>query len=230
MPSVLLTGASRGLGLEFARQYAAAGWRVIATCRDPTRAAALQALAGVSPAGTLEIHALDAGDLAAVASLAGRLSGLALDVVIANAGIWGPREMTAERVDAACWTETFHINTIAPLALAGAFRPHLERGTERKALALSSALGSIGENTTGGLTAYRSSKAALNAAWRSFAIDHPQLIAAVLHPGWVRTDMGGPGAPLGPAESIAGLRRVIAGLTAADSGGFYGHDGKTHGW
>jgi len=230
MPSVLLTGASRGLGLEFVRQYAAAGWQVIATCRDPARADALQAIAGQTSAGKVEIHALDAGDFAAVAALAERLSAQALDIVIANAGIWGPSSMTAEQVDAAGWAETFHINTMAPLALAGAFRPHLERGSQRKAVALSSALGSIGGNTSGGLYAYRTSKAALNAAWRSFAFDHPQLIAAVLHPGWVRTDMGGPGAPLAPEESIAALRQVIAGLTAADSGGFYGRDGKKHEW
>jgi NAD(P)-dependent dehydrogenase (short-subunit alcohol dehydrogenase family) len=225
MPSVLLTGASRGLGLEFVRQYAADGWRVIATCRDPKRAEALRAVAGA-----VEIHALDAGEFAAVAALAEHLAGEALDVVIANAGIWGPREMTPEHIDAAGWAEVFHINTMAPLALAGAFRPHLERGGQRKLLALSSALGSIGGNTSGGLYAYRSSKAALNAVWRSFAVDNPTLIAAVLHPGWVRTDMGGPGAPLAPPESIAGLRRVIAGLTQKDSGGFYGHDGTSHGW
>jgi NAD(P)-dependent dehydrogenase (short-subunit alcohol dehydrogenase family) len=225
MPSVLLTGANRGLGLEFVRQYAAAGWQVIATCRDPARAAALQAIAG-----PVEVHALDAGDLAAVAALAERFSGRALDVVIANAGIWGPRDMTAAPIDAAGWAATFHINTMAPLALAGAFRPHLALGAQRKAVAISSALGSIGGNTEGGLYAYRSSKAALNAVWRSFACDHPQLIAAVLHPGWVRTDMGGPGAPLAPAESVAALRQVIAGLTAADSGGFYGRDGAKHEW
>ncbi|MDB5408973.1 MAG: Short-chain dehydrogenase/reductase [Rhodospirillales bacterium] len=233
MPSVLLTGASRGLGLEFARQYAADGWHVIGTCRDPAGATELQAICRQAAGrndGKIEIHALDAGDFAAVAALAERLSGVALDVVIANAGIWGPRSMSAEQIDAPGWAETFRINTMAPLALAGAFRPHLERGTQRKALALSSALASIGGNSSGGLYAYRSSKAALNAAWRSFAVDHPQLIAAVLQPGWVRTDMGGPGAPLAPAQSIAGLRRVIAGLTPANSGGFYSHDGSTHEW
>jgi NAD(P)-dependent dehydrogenase (short-subunit alcohol dehydrogenase family) len=229
MPSVLLTGASRGLGLEFVRQYAAAGWRVIATCRAPARADSLRALAA-QPGGTVEIHALDAGDFAAVATLATLLSGQALDLVIANAGIWGPRSMTAEQIDAAGWAEAFRINTMAPLALAGAFRPHLERGTQRKAVALGSALGSIADNASGGLYAYRTSKAALNAAWRSFAFDHPQLVAAVLHPGWVRTDMGGAGAPLAPAESVAALRQVIAGLTPAKSGGFYGHDGEPYRW
>lgn len=230
MPSILLTGASRGLGLEFVRQYAAAGWQVIATCRDPARADGLQAVSREAIAGKVEIHPLDAGDFAAVDSFAKLLSGLALDVVIANAGIWGPRSMAAERVDVAGWAETFRINTMAPLALAGAFRPHLERGTQRKAIAISSALASIGGNTQGGLYAYRSSKAALNAAWRSFAADHPQLIAAVLSPGWVRTDMGGPEAPLAPEESIAAVRQVIAGLTPAHSGGFYGHDGKPYPW
>src|SRR5205807_991585 len=116
MPTVLLTGASRGLGLEFTRQYAAAGWRVIATCRDPERADALRAVAG-----SVEIHRLDAADFAAVARLAAALGEVAVDVLIANAGIIGPRDMAPGAIDAAAWAEVFRVNTMAPLALAGAF-------------------------------------------------------------------------------------------------------------
>jgi len=225
MPTVLLTGASRGLGLEFTRQYAKAGWRVIATCRDPAKAPELRAVAG-----SIEIHALDATDFAAVGRLAATLGDVAVDVLIANAGIIGPREMTPDAIDAAAWEMAFRVNTMAPLALAGAFRRHVARSEERKAIAISSRLGSMAANDDGGLYVYRSSKAALNAVWRSFALDNKALTAAVLHPGWVRTDMGGASAPVLPADSVAGMRRVIAGLKAADSGGFFAYDGEALPW
>ncbi len=225
MPTVLLTGASRGLGLEFARQYAKERWRVIATCREPAKAAELRAVAG-----SIEIHALDATDFPAVGRLATTLGDVAIDVLIANAGISGPRAMTPDAIDVAGWTEVFRVNTMAPLALAGAFRAHVARSAERKAIAISSILGSIGANEDGGLYGYRSSKAALNAVWRSFAFDNKDLIAAVLHPGWVQTDMGGASAPVLPADSVAGMRRVIAGLKKKDSGGFFAYDGEALPW
>lgn len=225
MPTVLLTGASRGLGLEFTRQYAAAGWRVIATCRDPRKADSLRGVAG-----SVEIHALDATDFPAVGRLAATLGDVAIDVLIANAGIIGPRDMTPDAIDATAWAEAFRINAMAPLALAGTFRGHVARSGERKAVAISSRLGSMGANDDGGLYVYRSSKAALNAVWRSFALDNKALIAAVLHPGWVQTDMGGASAPVLPADSIAGMRRVIAGLKTKDSGGFFAYDGEALPW
>lgn len=225
MPSLLVTGANRGLGLEFARQYAAEGWRVIATCRSLDNAKPLRALgSGVA------VHALDVADLAAIAALARTLAGETIDVLIANAGVMGPQGMSAETVDAEGWAHTFRVNTMAPLALAGAFHAQVARSRERKLLAITSRLGSIGSNSDGGMYAYRSSKAALNAAWRSYALDHRDVIAAVLHPGWVRTDMGGKSAPLSPEESVSGMRRVIAGLREHDSGGFYGYDGTTIPW
>jgi NAD(P)-dependent dehydrogenase (short-subunit alcohol dehydrogenase family) len=225
MPTVFLTGASRGLGLEFARQYAAEGWRVVATARQPERAAALRAVAGA-----VEIHPLDVADFAAARRLAERLGDVAIDVLIANAGIAGPRGMTAEAVDGEAWAEVFRVNAMAPLAVAGAFLRQLGRGRERKAIAITSRLGSIAANNEGGMYVYRSSKAALNAAWRSFALDHPEIIAAVIHPGWVRTDMGGPGGAIAPAESVAGMRRVIAGMTTQDSGRFFNYDGTPIPW
>ncbi|HUC65013.1 MAG TPA: SDR family oxidoreductase [Stellaceae bacterium] len=225
MPTVFISGANRGLGLEFARQYARDGWRVIATSRSLEKAGALRALSG-----GVAVHALEVTDFAAVAALARALDGESIDVLIANAGIYGPRDMTAASIDAEGWGETFRVNTMAPLALAAAFHAQVARSAQRKAVAITSRLGSIAANTEGGLYAYRSSKAALNAAWRSFALDHRDIIATVLHPGWVRTDMGGQSAPLGPEESVAGLRRVIASLEEADSGGFIGYDGKPIPW
>jgi NAD(P)-dependent dehydrogenase (short-subunit alcohol dehydrogenase family) len=225
MATVLLTGANRGLGLEFTRQYAAAGWHVIATCRTPQKADSLRGVAG-----SVEIHALDVTDFAAIKRLAATLAEIAIDVLIANAGISGPRAMTPDAIDEAAWTEAFRVNTMAPLALAGAFRAHVARSAERKAIAISSRLGSIGANEEGGFYVYRSSKAALNAVWRSFAIDHKALIAVVVHPGWVQTDMGGTAAPLTPTESVTGMRRVIAGLKEKDSGGFFAYNGEALPW
>ncbi|HZS84135.1 MAG TPA: SDR family oxidoreductase [Stellaceae bacterium] len=224
MPTLLLTGASRGLGLEFVRQYAAEGWRVIATCRDPGRAKALREVPGA-----VAIHALDAVDFAAVERLGAQLADEAIDLLIANAGISGPREMPAEHVDGEAWGEVFRVNAMAPLALAGAFRKQLARGGQKKAVAISSRMGSIAENP-GGRVVYRSSKAALNMVWSCLAKENPELIAVVLHPGWVRTDMGGAGAPVLPADSVAGMRKVIAGLKPEDSGRFYDYTGAAIAW
>lgn len=225
MPSVLITGANRGLGLEFGRQYAAERWQVIATCRRPAEAAALKAL------GTnVAVHGLDVAHFAAVAALSRALANATIDVLIANAGIGFPDDMTPASVDEEGWTRALRVNTMAPLALAGAFRAQVARSRERKMVAISSYLGSIGGNSDGGAYIYRSSKAALNAVWRSLAIDYPDLVTAVLSPGWVRTDMGGSAAPLSPEESVKGMRRVIAGLSQADSGSFINYEGKSVPW
>ena len=228
MPTVLITGANRGLGLEFARQYAKDGWRVIATARAPEKATALAAL---GPAVT--VHGLDVADLDAAAALGRTLGEEAIDVLIANAGMSGPRGMRPEAIGAAeatAWEQVFRVNTMAPLTLAGACVAAVARSKERKVIAITSRLGSIAANNDGGLYGYRSSKAALNALWRSFAIDHPEIIATLLHPGWVRTDMGGASAPLGAEESITGMRRVIARLVTADSGRFYDYKGESIPW
>jgi NAD(P)-dependent dehydrogenase (short-subunit alcohol dehydrogenase family) len=227
MPSVLISGASRGLGLEFVRQYAADGWQVHAACREPGTAAALQAVAG-----DVVLHRLEVVEKASLDALALSVKSLALDLVIANAGVSGPRGMTAELVDRESWLETLAVNTIAPLALAGALRRNLEKGQQKKVVAISSRLGSITCNDNGGLYVYRSAKAALNAAWKSLAIDWQAagMACVVLHPGWVATDMGGPGADLQPAESVAGMRKVIAGLTPASNGHFYNYDGAELPW
>ena len=227
MPTVLITGANRGLGLEFARQYATADWRVIATARNPDKAAALRALGS-----RVSIHRLDVADLAATVALGRALAAETIDVLIANAGIFGARDMTAATVaaNAADWADTLRVDVMAPLALAGAFHAQVARSEQRKMIAITSRLGSMGANGDGGLYVYRSAKAALNAVWRSFALDHPDVIAALLHPGWVRTDMGGAGALLDPEQSITGLRRVIANLAKADSGRFYNYDGSAIPW
>ncbi len=227
MPTVLISGANRGLGLEFARQYAAAGWRVHATAREPAKAHELKALGpGVS------VHALDVVDKDSLAALALELQGAAIDLLIANAGVSGPRGMNVEMVDRDSWIETLAVNTVAPVAFAGAFKRQLDKGQGKKVIALSSRLGSMGANVNGGLHVYRSSKAGLNAAWRSLALDWhgAGLICVVLHPGWVATDMGGAGADLQPPESVTGMCRVIDGLTLDSSGRFFDYSGAELPW
>jgi NAD(P)-dependent dehydrogenase (short-subunit alcohol dehydrogenase family) len=226
MPSVLISGASRGLGLEFARHYAEAGWRVHATCRDPDHAAALKAVTG-----DVVLHPLQVTEKASIDALSLGLNSLPLDLVIANAGVSGPRGMTPELIDRESWMETMAVNALAPLALAGTLRRNLEKGKQKKVVAISSRLGSITLNG-GGFYAYRSSKAALNSAWRSLAVDWRSagMICVVLHPGWVATDMGGPGADIKPPESVAGMAKVIAGLTADSNGRFFDYTGAELPW
>jgi NAD(P)-dependent dehydrogenase (short-subunit alcohol dehydrogenase family) len=225
--SVLVTGASRGLGLEFARQYAEEGWRVYATCRDVTRPGGLAGLKGdiiVLPLEVTEKRSIDA--------LVAAFGTAPLDMLIANAGVIGPRGMTADNIDRESWIETFAVNAVAPVALAGALRRNTEKGKHKKLFAVSSRMGSIGGNISGGSYAYRSSKAALNAVWHSLAIDLAAsgYAMAVLHPGWVRTDMGGKDADIDPAESVAGMRQVIERLSVAETGRFYNYDGAELPW
>lgn len=219
MPHVLITGANRGLGLEFARQYKEAGWDVVATARQSSPE--LEAL-------SVRVETLDMQDLDAVERFGDPLD--RLDLLIANAGTYGPREVTTAD-EAREWAETFVVNTIAPYLLAQSVLPLVE-ASSGKLIAVSTKMGSIGDNTSGGFIAYRSSKAALNAAWRNLAIEarNRGVIAAMLHPGWVQTRMGGASAPLEPEESIAGMRKVIEGLTLDQSGGFFSYDGTTVPW
>ena len=224
MATVLITGASRGLGFEFARQYADDGWRVLATCRASSRVMALRELGP-----NVEIHALDVTNHDAVHALARELAHEAIDVLIANAGIFIAREMTPAAVDADAWLKSFAVNTIAPFVCAGAFLAHVARSRERKLIAISSLVGSVGYVGHGDQYAYRSSKAALNSTWRTLAFDHPEVIAAMLSPGRVRTDMN-PEAPNAIEDSVASLRRVIADLTQQESGGFFRVDGSAAPW
>lgn len=218
MPSVLVTGANRGLGLEFVRQYAADGWRVIATCRDPDSAGELRAVAG-----DVRIEALDVADWAAVDAFPARL-GEDLDLFISNAGVG-----RADPLEAESWLRVLAVNAVAPTLLARALRDRIVPGG--KAVAITSKMGSIADNSSGGAIAYRSSKAALNAAWKSLAIDWSgRITVAMLHPGWVRTRMGGPNGLIDSPESVAGMRRAIEGLRPEDSGAFLDYDGSLIPW
>jgi NAD(P)-dependent dehydrogenase (short-subunit alcohol dehydrogenase family) len=230
MPTVLITGASRGLGLEFARQYADAGWHVIATCRSPAKATKLNTIARGAE-GRVEVAALDVSDGAATKRLATSLKRRAVDVMIANAGLLGPVDYTPGKDDDA-WAEVMGVNVMAPLRLALALTDAVAASARRQMAFVSSQMGSIANNTDGGLYVYRSSKAALNAVVKSLSIDlKPRGITAVaLHPGWVRTDMGGASADIAPSTSIAGMIKVLGTLKRADSGKLIDYRGKTLPW
>jgi NAD(P)-dependent dehydrogenase (short-subunit alcohol dehydrogenase family) len=232
MPTVFVTGANRGLGLEFVRQYAADGWEVLATCRDPDRADALRGLASESKEGRVEVVTLDVADDGQADRLTGRLGDRPIDLVINNAGVYGGDRQELPDLDFEGWLRTLSVNTLGPLRVVRALLPNVRAGRGRKIVALTSGMGSIANNTSGGYYAYRTSKAALNAAFKSLSIDlrDDGIAVAVVSPGWVRTDMGGPNARLSPAESVADLRRVVEGLDLAGSGGFYSYDGSPLPW
>ena len=219
MPTVIITGANRGLGLEFARQYAADGWDVVAAARASSLE--LDAL-------NVRYEQLDMLDFERVVNFGERID--PVDLLIANAGIYGPLD-AANSDDARMWLDTFKVNTISPYLLARSVLAQVTK-SQGTLVAITSKMGSIEDDQSGGYLAYRSSKTALNSAWRNLAIEvRPNgVIAAVLHPGWVQTRMGGSSAPLRPNESVSGMRRVIAGLKAADSGAFLSFDGKHIPW
>ncbi|HXQ30340.1 MAG TPA: SDR family oxidoreductase [Steroidobacteraceae bacterium] len=239
MPTVLITGAGRGLGLEFVRQYAADGWSVLATARDPAKYAELETLTKAA-AGRIRVFVLDVVDHAAIDALAERLAGTPIDVLINNAGTMGAQSfagqgMQAQRLgksDYEDWMHTFRVNTLGPMKMAEAFVDHVAASAQKKIVTLSSVIASIGSNNLGGLYAYRSTKTGVNAIMRSMALDLARrgIIAVPLHPGWTATAMGGANAPMRPQHSVAGMRQVIAGLTKEKSGRFWQYDGKELPW
>jgi NAD(P)-dependent dehydrogenase (short-subunit alcohol dehydrogenase family) len=231
MPSVLITGANRGLGLEFARQYVADGWQVYATCRHPDSASELRRLANAS-GRKLRILPLDVTDIASVKVAAEELEGQAIDLLLNNAGVGGARGQTIGNIDYESWAMVLDINTLGPLRVSEAFVDHVARSERKRIVTLTSGMGSIGDNTSGGAFAYRSSKAAVNMVMRSLAIDlSPRgITSVVINPGWVRTDMGGTNATLSPTESVARLRRLIDDLGPTQSGKFFNHDGREYAW
>ncbi len=223
MARALITGASRGIGRALAVTLAERGHDVIAAMRRPGDA--------TSPPSVRTL-ALDVADPQSIAAAARSLDGEPLDLLVNNAGIFGRRGAGLGGIDDDSWHAVLHTNVIGAYRVSEAFLPHLRRGRERKLVTISSRMGSMAANTTGGEYIYRSSKAAVNAVMRSLAVDLAAagIIVAVLHPGWVRTDMGGAAATLDAAASARGLADVIEGLTPAQSGGFFNYDGAALPW
>ena len=214
---VLIVGASRGIGREFARQYLADGARVTASARDDASLAALR------DAGAQAV-ALDVTDAQSVAKLAWTLDGAAFDIVVINAGVYGPHSSGLEPPPQEDFDTVMRTNVLGPMRIVSQLADLLAPGA--KVAMLSSRMGSIGtrSGTSGWL--YRASKAALNSVMKDSALVYAgRAVCISFHPGWVRTDMGGAGADLAPEQSVSSMRRVIAGLKAEDNGRFYDHDG-----
>lgn len=230
-PSLLITGTNRGIGLELARQYLSAGWRVHACCRHPENALELNRLAQ-SSGGRLSLHLLDVTQERHRAALAAELAGEPLDMLINNAGVYGHGASVFGRLDEEIWLQALRVNAIAPLKLMESLLGNLLLGKRRIMAAITSKMGSIADNISGGSYAYRSSKAALNAALASAALDlQPKGITVVMfNPGWVKTDMGGPNAELPVESCVQQLRRLIEGLHPQDSGRFIDIDGQDVPW
>jgi NAD(P)-dependent dehydrogenase (short-subunit alcohol dehydrogenase family) len=231
MPAVLITGASRGLGFELAKQYAVEGWRVIACCRKPEDAIALKKLAP-SARDMVSVVAMDVADNDTVRNAALTLKDVVVDILINSAGIAGVPQQSTGQIDYASWARVLDVNTMGPLRVLEAFTDNLARSERRLVVTITSGMGSLADNTSGGSIAYRSSKAAVNMVMRSAAIDlAPRGITCVLiNPGWVKTDMGGPDATLSPQQSVSAMRRLIETLGPNDSGKFYNYDGREYPW
>ncbi len=228
MHTVLITGANRGIGLEFSKQYAADGWQVLACCRHPQSAMDLQALAQTN--NNIKIHGLDVADFAQIDALALQLKHENIDLLINNAGVY-PSSHFGD-TDYNDWAHGFKINSMAPLKMAEAFVQHITRSQLKKIATLSSKMGSIDDNGSGESYSYRSSKCAVNMVMKSLSIDlKPYGISVVtLHPGWVQTDMGGSNAMINTQTSVTGLRKVIDHLSLNTSGQFIAYDGKAINW
>ncbi|MDX2145178.1 MAG: SDR family oxidoreductase [Rhodospirillaceae bacterium] len=236
MPTVLITGTNRGLGLELTRQYCADGWNVIATARDPKSSAELTALDAKHP--SLNVHALDVADFAAIDKLAHDLKGRPIDVLLNNAGLFGPKAKAENdprqefgHMDYDMWARLFRVNTMAPMKLAEVLIENVAASAQKKIVTITSSVGSIAR-ADGGIHAYRTSKSAANMLMHNLGINlAPRgIITAAFCPGWVKTRMGGPGAPLEAPEAMASLRAVIANLTLESSGRFWLYNGDLIPW
>ena len=227
MANVLITGANRGIGLQLAKQYADAGHHVLATCRNPDSAEALNALAGEN----LTVYALNPTDADSVAALAGAVPGV--DILINNAGTPGPapQDQTALNMDFDGWMETFNVNTMAPLRVLQALVPLLKESSNAKAITITSQMGALDLNWPT-MYAYCSSKAAVNKIMRMISVElaKENIAVGLIHPGWVKTDMGGEQADISAEESAAGIIEVIDGISLENTGCFMKWNGEPHNW
>jgi NAD(P)-dependent dehydrogenase (short-subunit alcohol dehydrogenase family) len=230
MTSVLVTGSNRGIGLEWCRQYAGAGWHVFATCRHPETADALHDLAREHSG--LSVHRLDVTLAESVYALHAELQHETIDVLINNAGIYLEKYAPTPALRYDEWLQTLEVNTLAPLRVSEALLELVARSQRKLVVALSSHMGSIAEISAPGDTYYRSSKAALNAAMKGFslALRERGIGVLLLHPGWVKTRMGGWDAPLTASESVAGMRMLVDAFSLEQSGRFLRYNGTEIPW
>ena len=228
MNTILVTGANRGLGYEFVKQYSESDYNVLACCRDTSQAINLKKLADVSE--NIEIYKLDVGNLENIKNLSKQLQDKKIDILINNAGIY--RSSTVGNINYDEWLESFRINTIAPYQITEAFLNQISNSDLKKVISITSKMGSIDDNTSGGSYIYRSSKTALNSMMQSLSHDikHHGIATLTLHPGWVRTDMGGMGGWIDAYESVQGMIKQIKKLTLDNTGKYVDYAGKSINW
>jgi NAD(P)-dependent dehydrogenase (short-subunit alcohol dehydrogenase family) len=231
MPGVFISGANRGMGYEWARQYAQAGWRVYASCRHPGQAHELQYLADTNAA--VSLHQLDVTDVEQIRTLQLDLEESSIDVLVNNAGVYLDKFAgDFGGLDFEAWRCSFEVNTLGPARLCEALATQVARSDQKLLIAITSNMGSITEIDTAGSYAYRASKAALNAVMKGLSIKLVEqgIGVLMLHPGWVRTRMGGPDAPLTPEDSVRGMRTLVEQFTLEMSGRFFRHNGTEIPW
>lgn len=230
MPTALVTGVNRGLGLEFIKQYSQAGWQVIGTCRDLGSAVEASGLADV--ASNIELYPLEMTSAEAIADFAETLKDRPVDHLVLNAGVMAEKAQVLGELEQEDFMHAMSVNTVSPALMIQAFRPHVRASEKKLIVGMSSILGSIAGNSDGGLYSYRASKAALNAVVKSAASDlaGDGITVIAMHPGWVQTDMGGEGATITTGVSISGMLKVFDGLSAADTGRFLTYDGSELPW
>ena len=231
MNTVLITGVNRGLGLEFCRQYAKSGWGVLACCRNPEQAFELNELAIEN--SHVQIYQIDVLDRKSIDILANDLKGTCIDLVIANAGVYGDsRGHEFGNLEYEDWINTLETNVLGVVKVAEAFLPNLQNSQKPCIATLSSQMESIADNGSGGSILYRSSKAALNAAMKSLSIDlqKDNIGVLIFHPGWVKTDMGGPHALIDAETSVCGMIKQISEFEMSQTGCFIKYDGTQLPW
>ena len=228
--SILITGTNRGIGLEFVKHYLKNNEKVIATCRNRNSAKDLLELKNAT--SNLSLLELDVSKPNSIDEFTSKIADQPIDTFINNAGIFGPRNIEFGNFNAKEWLDVFNINTIAPLIITQKILKNLRLGKNKKLAFISSKVGSIEDNTGGGMYIYRTSKTALNQVIKSLSIDlkEENFIVVALHPGWVQTDMGGPNALIDTKTSVKGMIEVIDNLTPKNTGKFYNYDGSSIPW
>ncbi|MCH1522961.1 MAG: SDR family oxidoreductase [Arenicellales bacterium] len=228
--NVFITGTTRGIGLELTRQFLDTGNPVFAAARN-TKSDALQSLKAAH-GDQLQLLTLDVTDNTQIARAAATLTGQPLSLLINNAGLYRSRSDDVDSLSHETWLQEFHVNAIAPFMVTRALRGNLAAAENALVAMISSKMGSMADNTSGGAYSYRSSKAALNAVTVSLSSDLAEdgTRAVALHPGWVRTDMGGDSAPVDAPASASGLRKVMLGIDDAQNGHFFDYSGASIPW
>ena len=240
MSTALITGANRGLGLEFVRRLSLMGWRVLATCRSPDQAEALRRLASASRQA-VEVHALDTGDQKSIGALSAAVGDRqAIDLLVCNAGvsqlrqalITGTAGQRIQDADDALWFEVYRTNAIGPLRVAAAFAERVAASERRLMAFISTRMSVAGQNNSGAYYMYRSSKAALNVIVKNLSIElAPRGVTCIaLHPGWVRTDMGGHNADVSPEESVTGMLKILLDAKLPKKAQFLDYRGESVPW